>query len=222
MHILADILTAHASLLLAQEVDENLRKSIMKVFSKGIKAEHTPEIQLAATTAVCKLMLTSIIHDEDLLKQVVICYFDPGTKENAGVRQALSYFLPVYCHSKVENMERMATITAEVMHLVVGLSEELGEGEDMVGLVVVGNMLVDWTDARKVVIQDGAAVSWEEAGKKEVRTVNGDIHLGLADSLLERAMNHGCSSKTYSCLDGSYDTDIGNRGREEDSYCHAW
>jgi len=160
-----------------------------------MKVEQAPEVQSATTTALCKMMLTSIIHDEDLLSQVVIRFFDPATKENAGVRQALSYFLPVYCHSRRENMERMAAVAAGVMHAVVDMSEELEEGEEMVGLSVVGNMLVDWTDARKLVVQDEAAVSWDEAGKKEVRAVNGDIHLDLADSILERAMSHACSSK---------------------------
>lgn len=160
-----------------------------------MKAEHTPEVQLAATSALCKLMLISVVHDEDLLKQMVICYFDPATKANAGVRQALSYFLPVYCHSRRENMERMASVAATVMQMLVDLSEELEEGAEMVGLSIVGNMLVDWTDARKLVVQDESTVSWDEAGKKEVRALDGDIHLDLANSILERVIIHGCSSK---------------------------
>ena len=172
-----------------------LQISIFKIFSKGMKAEHTPDVQSAATTAICKLMLTSVIQDEDLFKQAVICYFEPATKENAGVKQALSYFLPVYCHSRRENMERMAKVAGGVIHTLVDMVEELDEGEDIVGISMVGNMLVDWTDARKLVVQDGATNSWDEAGKKEVKAVNGDIHLDLAEGLLERAMNHGCSSK---------------------------
>lgn len=160
-----------------------------------MKAEHTPDVQAAATIALCKLMLTSVIQDEDLLKQIVICYFNPATKDNAGVRQALSYFLPVYCHSRRENMKRMASVAGGVMHSLVDMSEELEEGEEMVGVSTVGNLLVDWTDARKLVVQDEASVSWGEAGKKEVKAVNGEVHLDLAESLLERAINHGCSSE---------------------------
>ena len=195
LHILADILTTHPSLLTAQFADANHQKQVLKIFSKGLKADHTPAVQSAATTALCKLMLTSVIQDEDLLKQIVICYFDPATRDNAGVRQALSYFLPVYCHSRRENMERMAKVAGGVMHALVDLTDELDEGEDMVGLSVVGNMLVDWTDVRKLVVQDGVSVSWDEAGKKEVKAVNCDIHLDLADGLLERVMHHGSSSK---------------------------
>ena len=197
IHILADILTTHPSLILSTTADLAAQKSIFKVFAKGIKADHTPDVQAAATIALCKLMLTSAIQDEDLLKQLVVCYFDPATKDNPVLRQALSYFLPVYCHSRRENMERMASITTGVMHLLVDMSEELEEGEEMVGVGTVGNMLVDWTDARKLVVQDEASISWDEAGKREVRAVDCEIHLDLAESLLEQAVNHGCSSEGF-------------------------
>lgn len=194
LHILCDILTTHPTLLSSPTTDPALQKSVLKIFSKALKASHSPDVQLAATTALCKLMLTSVIQDEDLLKQVVLCYFEPATKENAGVRQALSYFLPVYCHSRRANMERMAKVVIAVMHSLVALGDEMEEEEEMVGLGVVGGMLVDWTDARKVVVQDAASVSWDEAGRKQVNEVNGDIHVDLAEAILEKVMTNGCSS----------------------------
>lgn len=194
-------------------------KSVVKVFAKGMKAEHTPDVQAAVIIALCKLMLLSVIRDEDLLKQIVVCYFDPTTKDNVGVRQALSYFLPVYCHSRRENMEAMANVSGGVMHLLVEMSAEL-EGEEMVGISTVGNMLVDWTDARKLVVQDEATISWDEAGRKEVKAVNGNIHLDLAESLLQQAMNHGCSSKESS-ISGSGDANGKYRRREEGAHRDA-
>lgn len=202
LHILCDILTTHATLLSSPTTDPALQKSIFKIFHKALKATNSPDVQLAATTALCKLMLTSVIQDEDLLKQLVLCYFEPATKDNAGVRQALSYFLPVYCHSRRENMERMAKVVIPVMHSLVALGDELEEEEEMVGLGVVGGMLVDWTDARKVVVQDAASVSWDEAGRKQVKEVNGDIHIDLAEAILEKVMTHGCSSKYLAQLRG--------------------
>ena len=179
-----------------ETIDVTLNKSVFKIFSKGMKAEHTPEVQSATTIALCKLMLTLVIQDDDLFKQAVICYFDPATKDNAGVRQTLSYFLPVYCHSRRENMERMARVAAGIMHAIVDMSEELDGGEEMVGISQVGNMLLDWTDARKLVTQDEPMVSWDEAGRRVVKAVNGDIRLNLAESLLERVVNNGSSSKS--------------------------
>lgn len=168
-----------------------------KIFSKAIKATQAIDVQSAAIIALCKLMLTGVIQDEDLLKQAVIAFFDPATKENAVLRQALSYFLPVFCHSRRENMEKMALVAPGVIHAVISFVEELDEEEEIVGIGVVGNMLLDWTDARKLVVQDEVRVSWDEAGRKEVKAVNGDIHLDLAEQLLEKVMSHGCTSKLW-------------------------
>lgn len=194
LQVLSDILITHPDLLSLPDTDTNIQKSLHKVLGKSLKAVNAPEVQLAGTTALCKLMLTNIISDEDLLKQAVICYFDPATKENAGTRQALSYFLPVYCHSRRENMEMMATVAPSILHAVLSLVEEMDEEDEMVGTAVVGNMLVDWTDARKLVIQDKDSLGWDEAGKRKIKAVNGDIHLDLAKTLLEKVMGHGCTS----------------------------
>lgn len=151
-------------------------------------------------------MLTSVIRDEELLKQLVALFFDPATKGNAAVTQALSYFLPVFCHSKRENMELMAEIAVGVVHNQVNMADEMDEEEEAIGASVVGNMLVDWTDARKLVVQDAAAVSWNEAGEKEAKEVDGNVHLGLADSLLGKALTHECSSR-FLCQTRGKDAD---------------
>lgn len=182
-----------------QESDAALQKSVLKIFSKGLKATHATEVQGAATIAVCKLLLTGVIQDEDLLKQTIICYFDPATRDNAVVRQALSYFLPVYTNSRRENMERIAVVAPGVLHAVVGLVDELDEEEEMVGIGVVGNMLVDWTDARKLVIQDEVHVGWDEAGRRNAKPINGDIHLDLAANLLTKVMGQNCTSRLHHC-----------------------
>ena len=208
IHVLADILTIHPSLISSLTADAALRKSVLKIFAKGMKAEHTPGVQAAATIALCKLMLTSVIRDEDLLRQMVVCYFDPVTKDNAGVRQALSYFLPVYCHSRTDNMERMANVAGGVMRLLVNMSQELEEGDEMVGISTVGSMLVDWTDARKLMVPDVTNIGWDEAGKKEVKAVNGNVHFDLAESLLQQAINHGSSSKSSRRIFCSVDANV--------------
>ena len=61
---------------------------------------------------------------------------------------------------------------------------------------VVGAHVVDWTDARKLVVPDAGSVSWDEMGRKEVKAVNADIHLDLAINILEKILSSNCSSKT--------------------------
>ncbi|MCJ1464876.1 hypothetical protein MMC07_003491 [Pseudocyphellaria aurata] len=195
LHVLSDILATHPSLVSLQSSDAALLRSVSKIFSKAIKATQAIDVQSAAIIALCKLMLTGVIQDDDLLKQAVIAFFDPATKDNAVLRQALSYFLPVFCHSRRENMEKMASVAPSVIHAVLSFVEELDEEEEIVGVGAVGNMLLDWTDARKLVVQDEFSVSWDEAGRKEIKAVNGDIHLDLAEQLLEKVMSHGCTKE---------------------------
>ena len=221
IHVLADILLIHPGLISSPTADAALQKSVLKIFAKGMKAEHTPGVQAASVIALCKLMLTSVIRDEDLLRQIIVCYFDPVTKENAGVMQALSYFLPVYCHSRIENMERIANIAGGVMRLLVNMSAELEEGEEMVGISTIGSMLVDWTDARKLVVQDVMNIGWDEVGKEEVKAVNGEVHLDLAQSLLQQAINHGSSSMGSRRIYRAVRANVCYRRREESSHRHA-
>lgn len=222
--MISDILATHSSLLSSQKGDVAIQKSVSKMFHKALKATYETDVQSAAIIALCKLMLTGVIQDEDLLKQIIICFFDPATKGNAVVRQALSYFLPVYCHSRRENMEKMAVVVPGVIHSLIGLIEELDEDEEMVGIGVVGNMLLDWTDTRKLVIQDEDGLGWGESGKREAKAVNGDIHLDLAVELLEKVMSHGCTSKpphSWPLYHTSY-LNVVIRRRKEGDHSFAW
>lgn len=196
INTIADILESHPALFRDLQSDDKLRKSIVKMFSKGIKNQQASDVQMAATVALCKLMLVNIIQDQALLKLAVISFFDPASKSNTGMRQALSYSLPVFSFTKKDNMEQMAAIAEGVIHTVIELNDQADDDEELVNITNLGNVLVDWTDARKLVISDDTDNNWSEAGEKNAKVVNTDAHLLLAESLLERAMHHSCSSKS--------------------------
>ncbi|KAI9828456.1 MAG: hypothetical protein M1832_002884 [Thelocarpon impressellum] len=200
LHILCDILTVHGPTLLASAAFE-AGKPLFKMFGKALRADERPEVQAAACTAACKLMLGRVVRDDDLLKLLVLAYFDPSTAGNLGLRQALSYFLPVYCHSRGENQARMGRVAVPVMHGLALLGEDIDEEleEDMVPLPVVAAQLVDWTDPRKLVVA-GEAASWDEMGRKESKGVNGDVHLDLAVEVLEKICSSGCSREERKIL----------------------
>lgn len=201
LQIIADILITHPSLLAQsvgridastpteQPVENQLLKQILKAFSRSLKSDDSA-VQSTGATALSKAMLSRLITDADLLKQLVITYFDPDTASNAHLRQSLSYFLPVYCHSRVENAALMVSVTASVISKLATLRESFLEDADansegeadggMVKLSLVGNMLLDWTDPRKIV---GFA---EAAGAKNAADGAGDIHFSLAETILER------------------------------------
>ncbi|TAQ87250.1 hypothetical protein B7494_g4415 [Chlorociboria aeruginascens] len=187
LQVLTDVLNQHGAHLL--EANPTV---LQKVYLKGLKSgAKTPEVQAAATVAIAKLMLGRVVSEssaavDDLLKTLVILYFDPSTVYNQGVRQTLSYFLPVFCYSRKENQDRMRRVSMDVMHKLTEVQESLeveGDAEvEMVSLGTIGAHLVDWTDPRKCYMP-GNQLSIEESAKK---AVNGDVHLDFAHDILER------------------------------------
>jgi condensin complex subunit 3 len=201
LQIMADILITHPSLLAEpvtnldittateQPAENPLLKQVLKAFSKSLKSDD-PAVQSTGATALSKAMLSRLITDTDLLKQLVVAYFDPDTSTNAHLRQSLSYFLPVYCHSRAENAARMASVTCSVLAKLATLRDALIEEADvnsdidaeggMVKLSVVGQMMLDWTDPRKIF---GFA---EAAGATTAADGASETHFLLAEHLLDR------------------------------------
>jgi condensin complex subunit 3 len=189
LQILTDMLNQHGASLL----DSNptlLTKVYLKALKSGAK---DPEVQAAATVAVAKLLLGRVISDaspaiDDLLKTLVVLYFDPSTAHNQGVRQTLSYFLPVYCYSRAENQDRMRAVALDAMHKLFETQDDDAEAEaEMVGLSTIGAHLVDWTDPRKCYVPGNELIlSSSTADEQAKKAVNGDVHLDFAMDILER------------------------------------
>lgn len=133
---------------------------------------------------------TSILDHDELLRMLVICYFNPETATNSALRQALTYFVPVYCHSRKENLQRMGRVASDVLQWCIDAKDEMevdGEAEaagEMVGLTVVTAHLVDWTDGRKL----AAALSGfgeNNSGEKD----DGQVHIDMAREVLEKVLS---------------------------------
>ncbi|KAH7140583.1 nuclear condensing complex subunit [Dactylonectria macrodidyma] len=183
LHILTDILNVHGAQLLAST------PGLLKVYVKAVKSgAKSPEVQAAATVAASKLLLGRIVSDEEacqeLVKSLVVAYFDPSSASNQTVRQALNYFLPVFCFSRPENQDLMRTIALDAIHALFNVREGLEDDdvdveEDMVSMTTIGACLVDWTDPRK-------CYSTTLILDNEKKAVNGDVHLDFAMDILER------------------------------------
>lgn len=195
IQIISDILMAHPSLLALppvqqSETDETAvsnahLKPVLKMYSKGLRSEHK-SVQTNACVALSKLTLAGTITDPDILRQMVLAYFDPDTQSNPGLRQALTYFLPVFCHSKRRNAEAMARIAVPVLHTIAERAEDMDGEVETMSVSLVAAQICDWTDPRKTVTGiDGVT-------KEEIGT---DGHVILAEELLEKILTPGCSSK---------------------------
>ena len=211
VQIIGDVLAAHPSLLTTKATENiegtegeehHLQKPVHKLFSKALKSS-SPSVQSSACATLCKLMLSipssntngsvSVLNADELLKLLVISYFDPDTVSNLALRQSLSYFLPVYSHSRKENMQRMGKIALNIVHWCLGMKEEMDidneedAGGEMVGVNVVTAHLVDWTDCRKLVLSQNSFGA-------EADEPDSDVHLTLAEEVLEKVLGV-CSRK---------------------------
>ncbi|KAI0880836.1 condensin subunit Cnd3, partial [Annulohypoxylon maeteangense] len=183
LQILTDILNVHGAQLLSAN------PALLKVYVRALRSgSKNPEVQGAATVAVCKLLLGRVVTDHDtsseLLKTLIVAYFDPSTAGNQSVRQALNYFLPVFCFSRAENQELMGSVALDALHALYNVREGIDDddmdvGDEMASLNTIGACLVDWTDPRKC-YTPGIPM---DADKKNV---NGDVHLDLARDILEK------------------------------------
>lgn len=190
LHILTDVLNVHGAQLLANN------PNVMKVYVKALRSgAKSPEIQAVATIAASKLLLGRIVTDPDaaaeFLKTLIIAYFEPASSQNQSVRQALNYFLPVFCYSRSENQEILRSVALDALHALYNVrldDDDADVDNEMASLSTIGACLVDWTDPRKCYSPDAGT----DAEKK---VVNGDVHLEFARNILER-LNSNCSSKS--------------------------
>ncbi|EGC46889.1 nuclear condensin complex subunit 3 [Histoplasma capsulatum var. duboisii H88] len=238
IRILADILTTHTSILLpVQSPNESnsvvpppFQKPLLRVFAKSLKANSPPIVQTAAVTSLAKLLLTGTLSPsgpnipssikelnensiDTLLQALVLSFFNPRTQDNLALRQALTYFLPVYCHSRPANAQHMRKIAVSVVHSVLSAADDFysleadedsdGEIDDSVGekeikslMSNVVGMLAEWTDDRRIVGLGGEA---QLPGLSVAPNVtpfrpSDSLHLALMRDILQRLLGVGSTS----------------------------
>ncbi|KAF8253100.1 hypothetical protein K440DRAFT_577011 [Wilcoxina mikolae CBS 423.85] len=182
LHIISDILHVHGASLFASEHCSLEQRQVYRLLAKATKMgeDESEEVQATAVEVICKLMLAQVIQDEELLKVLVTAYFDPATVGNHTLRQILSYFLPVFCHSSSANALMMANIAVDEFHRLFNLRLCLdGEDQEMVSATVIAAHLLDWTDPRKT-------VSPRAGGKLSEKVVDATPHAIIARDALEK------------------------------------
>jgi condensin complex subunit 3 len=204
IQVLTDTIITHPQLLSPPGVDPEatedaepkpnpLIKPITKVLLKAFNSDNK-RISLIACTAASKLLLLGILPPAptaEILKAFTLTYFDPETAANPALRQALSYFLPVFCHSKLKNAQLMAQIAVPVMSKLLLMREETldEEVDEMVGWPVITAHLSEWTDGRKVV----GATELGLDGKTSTSAEAEEPHIYLSIEVLERTLTSTCS-----------------------------
>lgn len=151
VRILSDILMVHGQSLLEQ-VDE---MSVYKMYYKAAKNSEEQELQALAAEALCKLVMAGIFTDDDLIKALILIFFDSGTASNEALKQILSFCMPVYCYSSVENQQRVGRVVVDAVRRLAVMYETDSE---MVTPTVMLQQLIDWTDPQKNVVSKDSQV----------------------------------------------------------------
>ncbi|KAI8933420.1 hypothetical protein NX059_010035 [Plenodomus lindquistii] len=206
LQVLADVLITHPQLLTPTVEDPDATtedtepiinprlRPVTKILLKAF-ASNSHRLSLIACEAASKLLLLGILPPAptaEILKAFVSTYFDPETAANPALRQALSYFLPVFCHSKLKNAHIMAQMAVPIISKLLLMREEDVEEEDvdeMVGWPVITAHLAEWTDGRKVV----GATELGLDGKTSTSAEAEEPHIHLAIAVLERALTSTCT-----------------------------
>ncbi|RIB19281.1 nuclear condensing complex subunit [Gigaspora rosea] len=109
------------------------------------------QLQAIAVVGISKLMLSKMLRDKYVLKELVSLYFDNDTASNLVLRQCLSYFLPVFCHSSFENQTLMQEIFLPTLIELLKKYKNVDKNDNAVPPLQIAQQLVDWTDPFKVV-----------------------------------------------------------------------
>lgn len=248
--IISDILTAHPTILLPitqPDDDESTTKlalqpfhrPLLKAFARALKDSSSSTVQSTAAIALAKLMLTGSlcpntpmvtgeIKDfneravDGLLSAMVVSFFDPRTRENLPLRQAMTYFFPVYCHSRLSHAQHMVRITVPTLQAVLSSLEECyslevdeGSDEDFVDenrgeketktlMSGVVGMLSEWTDGRRIISLGGDTTVTTIRGMAEGPLEHEFLHLLVMKDILERVLGVGEWMSAASKDEGKY------------------
>jgi condensin complex subunit 3 len=83
---------------------------------------------------------------------MILLYFFPTTaeQENSKTKQCLTYFFPAYCHSSASHQKSLSKVTIPALEELCNTFNDLENDETMADPMKISEMLVDWTDSRKL------------------------------------------------------------------------
>lgn len=129
----------------------NGKFTVCEIFKRCLKNTEGEVLSLAVS-GISKLMLLKYFYDPQILQRLVILYFHPCTVNNDSLRQCLSYFLPAFSYSSIENQEFMTSVLGVCIRKL--LKQYYRNKEDMITPIQIGQQMIDWTDYRRVLSND--------------------------------------------------------------------
>lgn len=176
---ISDILTIHGTSVL--DVEDGVdTMSIYKMYYRAVRNDDDTETQTVAAISLCKLLLAGVIKEPDLIKTLIVVYFNGSSAHNQPMRQALSYCIPVYCFSSAENQALMSSVVVDSVRRLAQIHDTV-EG-DMLTPTQILQQLIDWTNPNRVVQVNNRGEAVSGGGKD-------DLHCDLAIEIMERLLD---------------------------------
>ncbi|KAG0021693.1 hypothetical protein BGZ81_008818 [Podila clonocystis] len=166
LKIVFDLLLTFGMTAMSEQTTE---KVIIDNLTTSLEGEQ-PVLQAIAAEGLCKLMLTRMLKNPEVLKSLIILYFDPKTSENYHLRQCLSYFMQVYFHSSHDNQGMLSDIFVPIIVTLIKTYNRTDRSAEMPAPVVIAQQMLEWCEPRRVLGAD--------ADKGPV--VNNGIDFGLS------------------------------------------
>ncbi|KAF8163123.1 nuclear condensing complex subunit [Crassisporium funariophilum] len=147
LQILFDIFMKHETEMFKNQ--GNNLEALTDFLMHHIKEEQDPKAKAILCEGTAKLVLSGMITDVNVIKNLIKTYLSPLTADNQELRQCLAFFLQMYSYSSPSNQRRMREI---FIHVFLDVSEdrkEAGKSDeepDMVSSAQVAAMFLDWTD----------------------------------------------------------------------------
>ncbi|KAF9532366.1 nuclear condensing complex subunit [Crepidotus variabilis] len=149
---------------------------------ENIEKEQDPTAKALFCKGTSKLVLSGMIKDVTVVKNLIKAYVSPATADNQDLRQCLAYFLPVYSQSSSSNQGCMREM---FIHIFLDIcqdrreAEEEDEEDEIVSSSQIADMFILWTDPTSLnaamLAQGGNSLGDRELG----------VHLDLAEDVLK-------------------------------------
>ncbi|OAQ26920.1 hypothetical protein K457DRAFT_78601 [Linnemannia elongata AG-77] len=143
LSIMFDLILTFGMASMSSQVGEERINADLK---RALESEE-PEVQAVAVEGIAKLMLTKVLRDAEILRTLIILYFDPATAKNNHLRQCLSYFLQVYFHSSYDNQVMLSEMAVPIMVKLIEMHQE--NKNEMPTCVNMGQQLLEWCEPRR-------------------------------------------------------------------------
>ncbi|KAF8929155.1 hypothetical protein BGZ47_001240 [Haplosporangium gracile] len=143
LKIVFDLILTFGMAPMSSQIGEERIKTDLKTTLESKE----PEVQAIAVEGTSKLMLTKVLRDAEILRTLIILYFDPATAKNNHLRQCLSYFLQVYFHSSYDNQVMLSEMTVPILIQLIEMQQEAKN--EMPTPVNMAQQLLEWCEPRR-------------------------------------------------------------------------